>query len=253
MARADGWIFWFNRQWYEYTGTTPEEMIGWGWTSVHNPNELAAVLKHWNEAIATGRAFEMVFPLRGKDGNYRPFLTRVVPLKDENGRITRWFGKSTDVLKLRETEAALRDSEARYRSAMALGRMAHWETNYLTRTRKWTAEGMALFGFDLAGGIGQVGGDNDEFLLALHPMDRHLHRAFRGMEDQQDSFPAEYRIVRPDGQIRWMSGYGRVVDRGPDGEARRLINVVTDITQRKAMEQHSQFILLELSHRSKNY
>jgi len=98
---------------------------------------------------------------------------------------------------------------------------------------------MALFGFDLPGGIGEVGGDNDEFLLALHPMDRHLHRVFRDMEDRQDSFPAEYRIVRPDGRTRWMSGYGRVVDRGPDGEARRLINVVTDITERKAMEEHS--------------
>ena len=58
---------------------------------------------------------------------------------------------------------------------------------------------MALFGFDLAGGIGEAGGDNDEFLLALHPADRHLHRVFRDMEDQQDYFPAEYRIVRPDG------------------------------------------------------
>jgi PAS domain S-box-containing protein len=252
MARADGWVFWYNRQWYEYTGATPGEMVGWGWTSVHNPNELAAVLKRWKEAIATGSAFEMVLSLRGKDGIYSPFLTRVVPFKDENGRIIRWFGKSTDVSKLYETEAALRDSEARYRSAMALGRMASWETNYLTRTRKWTAEGMVLFGLGLVGGIGEVGGDNDEFLLALHPADRHLHRVFRDLEDRKDSFPAEYRIVRPDGQTRWMSGYGRVIDRGSDGKARRLVNVVTDITERKAMEERSQFLLRELSHRSKN-
>jgi hypothetical protein len=72
---------------------------------------------------------------------------------------------------------------------MALGRMASWETNYLTRTRQWTPEGMALFGLDLAGGIGEVGGENDEFLSALHPADRHLQKIFREREDRQDSVP----------------------------------------------------------------
>ena len=97
MATADGWIFWYNRQWYDYTGTTPAEMEGWGWQSVHDPAVLPAVLERWKGAIATGEPFEMVFPLRGADGVFRPFLTRVQPLKDEQGRITRWFGTNTDI------------------------------------------------------------------------------------------------------------------------------------------------------------
>ncbi len=97
MANPDGWIFWYNQRWYEYTGTTPEQMEGWGWQCVHDPAVLPSVLDRWKFSIATGQPFEMTFPLRGYDGTYRPFLTRVVPVRDRHGNITRWFGTNTDV------------------------------------------------------------------------------------------------------------------------------------------------------------
>ena len=96
-ARADGYIEWYNARWYEYTGTTPRQMEGWGWQSVHDPEVLPRVLEGWTAAIASGRTFEMTFPLRSEDGNFRRFLTRVIPLKDASGRVTRWFGTNTDV------------------------------------------------------------------------------------------------------------------------------------------------------------
>ena len=67
----------------------------------------------------------------------------------------------------------LRDSEARYRGAVITGRIASWETDMVTRTRIWTEEGMAIFGLDLPGGRGQVGGDGNEFKQSLHPDDKH--------------------------------------------------------------------------------
>ena len=97
MANADGWIFWYNRCWYEYTGTTPEQMEGWGWQSVHDPAILPLVLEGWKGSIGTGQPFEMTFPLRGADGAFRPFLTRVTPVRDAGGRIFRWLGVNTDV------------------------------------------------------------------------------------------------------------------------------------------------------------
>jgi len=103
MAEPDGNIFWYNRRWYEYTGTTSAEMEGWGWQSVHDPDVLPGVIKRWSESLATGEAFEMEFPLRGADGSYRSFLTRVTPLKDGGGRVLRWFGTNTDVEELRHT------------------------------------------------------------------------------------------------------------------------------------------------------
>lgn len=106
MARPDGYIFWYNRRWYEYTGTTMESQEGWGWQSAHDPDELPRVMKRWKHSIETGEPFEMVFPLRGADGEFRPFLTRVVPVRDEHGNVTRWFGTNTDITEPRRTERA---------------------------------------------------------------------------------------------------------------------------------------------------
>ena len=115
MAEPDGSIFWYNPRWYEYTGTTPEEMRGWGWQKVHHPQALPAVLERWRESLESGEPFDMTFPLRGADGQFRPFLTRIVPLKGEGGRVLRWFGTNTDISEQLQTEAALRESEERYR------------------------------------------------------------------------------------------------------------------------------------------
>jgi two-component sensor histidine kinase/PAS domain-containing protein len=149
-------------------------------------------------------------------------------------------------------EEALRASEERYRSAMFLGRIGSWEVDFVKGIRIWTPEGMALFGINLADGLGHVGGENDELRQAMHPEDRHLLGQYHVLADSQDSFPAEYRILKADGQICWLSGYGRVLDRQPDGKAHRLMNVATDITERKTAEAHQRFLMQELSHRSKN-
>ena len=103
-ARADGHIDFYNQRWYEYTGTTPAQMEGWGWTSVHHPETLDAVLARWRHSIDTGEPFEMEFPLRGADGVYRWFLTRVRPLRDGDGRIVRWFGSNTNIDARRRTD-----------------------------------------------------------------------------------------------------------------------------------------------------
>jgi PAS domain S-box-containing protein len=146
----------------------------------------------------------------------------------------------------------LRESEARYRVALSAGRVGTWETDFTKGTRLWSEEGMALFGLKLADARGHVGGDGDEYVRALHPNDRHLVQHFRDLADEQDSFPAEYRVVRPDGSILWLSGAGHVTARGLDGKAHRLVSVMVDITERKKAEDHIQFLLREMSHRSKN-
>jgi len=111
MADPQGHIFWYNRVWYEYTGTTLEQMVGWGWKQVHDPEVLPSVMEKWNESIRTGTPFEMEFPLRGVDGVYRWFLTRVTPFRDPAGSITRWFGTNTNIDEQRQLVRSL--SEAR--------------------------------------------------------------------------------------------------------------------------------------------
>ena len=102
MAKADGTIYWYNQQWFDYTGTTQEQMEGWGWKSVHHPDYLPRVLKAWEYSLAKGTQFKMAFPIRGKDGKYQYFLTVATPYKNEKGEIKVWFGTNT---KISKTEA----------------------------------------------------------------------------------------------------------------------------------------------------
>lgn len=124
MADADGNIFWYNQRWYDYTGTAPETMQGWGWQVVHDPDVLPLVIEKWTAALRTGNSFEMVFPLRGADGSFRPFLTRVEPLRDDDdGHILYWFGTNTDISDIRQMEDALREADRRKDEFLAM--LAH--------------------------------------------------------------------------------------------------------------------------------
>lgn len=108
MAEPDGHIFWYNDRWYEYTGRTPDEMCGWGWRAVHDPAILPEVERRWEESLKNGIPFDMEFPLRGAGGEYRWFLTRVIPLKKAGGKVTCWIGTNTDIHEAREVREQLK-------------------------------------------------------------------------------------------------------------------------------------------------
>ena len=113
MTDPEGEIQWYNRRWYDYTGSTPEEMRGSGWQTLQHPDHRDAVTQRFRAAIAAGEAWEDTFPLRGADGNYRWFLSRALPLRDApdaefpEGRLIGWFGTNTDITEMREAEESL--------------------------------------------------------------------------------------------------------------------------------------------------
>ena len=132
IARADGYISWYNDRWYEYTGTSQRQMEGWGWQKIHHPKYLSSVLKRWRASIASGETFEMVFPLLGKDGIYRDFLTKITHLKDNKGNVEQWFGTNTDISELKKIEKELESSREKLSIALENGNIGTWELNLLT-------------------------------------------------------------------------------------------------------------------------
>ncbi len=107
-ADHTGSIFWYNQRWYDYTGTTLEEMQGWGWMKVHHPDHLEKVAERFRACIDRGEAWQDTFPLRSKDGEWRWFLSRALPILDEAGNVVRWFGTNTDITENRAREEDVR-------------------------------------------------------------------------------------------------------------------------------------------------
>lgn len=111
MAHGDGWIFWYNKRWHDFTGTTFEQMQGAGWERVLHPDHAERVTTKVRACFATGEIWEDTFPLRGADGSYRWYLSRALPIRDESGKVIRWFGTNTDVTEERNIEQRLLEAD----------------------------------------------------------------------------------------------------------------------------------------------
>ncbi len=194
-----------------------------------------------DQVFATGESFSATgwrYHPRADDSQGERFIDfEFQPMKDAQGDVTGIFVQAADVTDRTIAYASVRASESRFRAALKAGLMGSWETDFATDTRHWSKEGMALFGLDLPDGLGRVGGPDDEYVNAIHPDDRHVVGRFRELAHQQDSFPAEYRIVRRDGKVVWLSGRGLVIERYANGEVRHLVSIMADATERKLAEE----------------
>ncbi|WP_166727770.1 ATP-binding protein [Mucilaginibacter gilvus] len=104
MADGTGSIYWYSQRWFDYTGTTLSDMVGWGWQKVHHPDHVQRVTEKVSYHFNNGIVWEDIFPLKGSDGEYRWFLSRAIPSKNEKGEVIRWFGTNTDITDQRKLE-----------------------------------------------------------------------------------------------------------------------------------------------------
>ena len=125
-----GTVSWYNRRWYEYTGTTFEEMQREGWRKVMHPDHYERVMAHLQSCLANGKVWEDTFPLRDRLGQYRWFLSRAVPVRGESSQILRWIGTNTDVTESRQLQIALEQADRRKDEFLAM--LAHELRNPLT-------------------------------------------------------------------------------------------------------------------------
>ncbi len=106
-AQPDGWVDYYNQRWYDYTGTSFEEMQGWGWQLVLHPDDRQPCLETWNRAVKTGESYEIEYRYKkASDGQYRWHLGRALPMRDAKGEIIKWFGTCTDIDDRKRTEEA---------------------------------------------------------------------------------------------------------------------------------------------------
>lgn len=118
IADAEGCVHWFNQVWYDYTGSAPAPLRARQWAGFHHPDHVARVLRGFLGQLAAGEPWEDSFPLRRHDGEFRWFLARAVPLREDDGQTTRWFGTCTDITATREAEQSVRASEAQLRAVL---------------------------------------------------------------------------------------------------------------------------------------
>lgn len=104
MTDRHGSTLWYNRRWYEFTGSTLEEMEGWGWTEAVHPDHAPRVIDEFRRAWEAGTPWEDTYPLRRHDGEYRWFLSRAAPFRNSEGKVLRWFGTNTDINERVEAE-----------------------------------------------------------------------------------------------------------------------------------------------------
>lgn len=112
IAEQDGTMVWYNQRWYDYTGTSSDQMLATGWRNVYAPECVDAMEAHWEQCRHSGAPFELEVPIRSADGEFRWFLTRANPVRRRDGAILRWFGTCTDVDQVKRAQEALRDETA---------------------------------------------------------------------------------------------------------------------------------------------
>ena len=246
IAEADGSIFWYNRRWHDYCGTTAEEMEGWGWQSVHHPDYLPIVMNRWTSAINAGLPFEMIFPLRGADGVLRPFLTRVIPARNAKDTVVRWYGVNTEISAQAKAERDLEASEARYRVLTDAMPQMVWSTlpdgYHDFYNQRW---------YDYTG-VPAGSTDGEGWSEMFHPEDRERAWArWQHSLDTGEEYAIEYRLRHHSGNYRWVLGRALPM-RDEHGVITRWIGTCTDIDDTKRMAEQNELLTRELSHRIKN-
>ncbi len=234
MAEPNGDIFWYNQRWYDFTGTTFEQMSGWGWQSVHDPEVLPKVMEGWKRAIANGHPFEMEFPLRGADGRFANFLTRVVPLTDSNARIVRWFGTNTDITELKQTQ----DKLSEHSKVLDLAQVMVRDMD--SRIVLWSSGAEKLCGFQRDEALGKISHKllQTQFPEPVEEIEEKLIR--------DGSWEGELIHRKRDGSTVTVVSVW-VLHHDSHGKPLRILESLTDITARKEAREKLIVLAQELS------
>ena len=245
IAEPNGYIYWYNQRWYDYTGTTLDEMKGGGWHSVHHPDSVDEVVAKFENALAEGKDYEQIFLLRSKEGDYRWFLTRAIPIKNEEGKILQWLGTNTDVTEQQNLGESLKQSEAKFRLLADSMPQLIWtgdaegNLNYFNE---------AVFQYS---GLTLNELEKDGWLKIVHPHERgaNIAKWMNAVKTGNDFF-IEHRFKNKAGEYRWQLSRAKP-KRNNEGKIRMWVGTSTDINDQKIKEEKKDEFLSIASHEMK--
>ena len=238
---AEGPNEFLSKRWHEYTGLSPEESHGWGWQVAFHPADLPALMKTWQELLVSGEPGEIEARLRRHDGIYRWFLIRVEPFRDDNGKIDRWYGTSTDIEDRKQAEQALMLSQRNLSSIIntmptfAWSALPDGSADFLND--RW----LDYTGLTAEQALGW------KWISAIHPDDvNRLADYWRSIMITGEPGEIEVCIRRFDGEYRWFLIRANAV-RDESGTIVKWYGANTDIDDRKRAEARVEQAYLRLA------
>jgi hypothetical protein len=230
-ARPDGSSEFFNQRWLDYTGLSADQARDWGWKLAIHPDDLDPLVNYWQSVLSSGKQGETEARLRNVHGEYRWFLFRASPMRDERGKVIKWYGTNTDIEDRRRAEeaAAAREREL----ALIIETMP---------ALVWCASLDGELTYVNQRVLDYVGATLDSLMQSgwlnfLHPDDVDpTWRAWRHAVAAGVWHETQYRLRRFDGAYRWFQVLGQLRHNG-EGQTTRWYGLLIDINDRKNMEE----------------
>jgi formate hydrogenlyase transcriptional activator len=230
-CRPDGSAEFVNQRWLDYAGLSMEEAVGWGWQATIHPEDLGKTMETWLRIVASEEPGKDEARLRRFDGEYRWFLFRAVPVRDERGKVIRWYGTNTDIEDRKRTEEKLRQSEGYLSEAQRLSHTGSFGWRVSTGEMLWSEETFRIFQCDPT-----TKPTVELILRQTHPEDAVFVKQTieRASQDEKD-FDFEHRLLMPDGSIKHV----RVVGHAEKDKSSELefVGAVMDVTAAKEAEE----------------
>jgi PAS domain S-box-containing protein len=226
----DGRPEFFNQPALDYTGLSLDSALE-GWARIVHPDDLANLSEMWHEIRNTGARGETEGRLQRFDGKYRWFLFRAEPLRDDVGKVVEWYGSATDIEDRKQTENALRQSEAYLAQAQRVSLSGTFGWHVATGENTWSAETYKIFGYQEGSPV-----DVDMVVARAHPKDRAaVQRAIDRCSIDENDYDQEYRLLMPNGAVKYVHVVARIA-KGDPGDL-KYIGAVTDVTVAKETER----------------
>ena len=240
-ARPDGSADFFNQLYLHFIGLSTEQARGWGWTAAVHPEDMNGLSAMWQRIMASEASGEAEARLRRHDGEYRWFLFRANPLRDETGAIVRWYGVNTDIEDRKRAELELRRAYDSFSDAQRLSKTGSFITDLVGDDHNWSEEAYRIFEFDPRTKVSV-----QRIRDIIHPDDLTSFESViaRGMSGVDVTFA--FRIVTAGGAVKHVRGIAHVVEQV---EGRPMfVGALQDATESMVAEEALNRARAELAH-----